>query len=59
MRVVAHGIADPLILNLIRMWQVAGVVESNELHGAQRVAPRGSGISPPLANIYLHCALVQ
>ncbi len=57
MRMVAHRIADPRILNLIRMWLVAGVLESNELHETERGAPQGPGISPLLANIFLHYVL--
>lgn len=30
-RMVAHRIADPHILSLIRMWLEAGVLESNEV----------------------------
>ena len=33
---------------------VAGVLESNELHETERGTPQGSGISPLLANIFLH-----
>jgi len=57
MRMVAHRIADPRILRLIRMWLEAGVLESNELHETQRGTPQGAGISPLLANIFLHYVL--
>jgi group II intron reverse transcriptase/maturase len=36
MRMVAHRIADPRILRLIRMWLEAGVLESNELHETEK-----------------------
>lgn len=32
----------------------AGVLEGNKLHEAERGAPQGSGISPLLANVFLH-----
>jgi group II intron reverse transcriptase/maturase len=57
MRMVAHRIADPRILTLIRMWLEAGVLESNELHETERGTPQGSGISPLLANVFLHYVL--
>ena len=49
---VAHRIADPRILSLIRMWLEAGVLESNELHETERGTLQGSGISPLLANVF-------
>lgn len=54
MRMVAHRIADPRILRLIRLWLEAGVLESNERHETDRGTPQGSGISPLLANVFLH-----
>ena len=57
MRMVAHRIADPRILRLIRMWLEAGVLESNELHETERGMPQGSGINPLLANVFLHYVL--
>jgi retron-type reverse transcriptase len=57
MRMVAHRIADPRVLNLIKMWLQAGALESNELHETERGTPQGSGISPLLANIFLHYVL--
>jgi len=57
MRMVAHRIADPRVLKLIKMWLEAGVLESNEVHETERGTPQGSGISPLLANIFLHYVL--
>lgn len=57
MRMVAHRILDPRILKLIRMWLEAGVLESNELNETERGTPQGSGISPLLANVFLHYVL--
>ena len=57
LRMVAHRIADPRILRLIRQWLRAGILESNEWHETDRGTPQGAGISPLLANIFLHYAL--
>ncbi|CDX47015.1 hypothetical protein MPLA_940023 [Mesorhizobium sp. ORS 3359] len=37
------------------MW--AGVLESGEKQETDRGTPQGEGISPPLANIFLHYVL--
>jgi len=57
LRMVAHRIADPRILRLIRQWLEAGILESDEWHEVDRGTPQGAGISPLLANIFLHYAL--
>jgi group II intron reverse transcriptase/maturase len=57
MRMVAHRIADPRILRLIRLWLEAGILESNEWYETERGTPQGAGISPLLANIFLHYVL--
>src|SRR5262245_15377997 len=57
LRMVAHRIADPRILRLIRQWLRAGILENNEWHETERGTPQGAGISPLLANIFLHYAL--
>ena len=54
---VAHRIADPRVLRLIRQWLRAGILESNEGHETDRGTPPGAGISPLPANIFLHDAL--
>jgi len=54
---VAHRIADPRILRPIRQWLRAGIPKSNERHETDRGTPQGAGISPLLANIFLHYAL--
>ncbi|WP_246774132.1 reverse transcriptase domain-containing protein [Bradyrhizobium diazoefficiens] len=54
---VAHRIADPRILRLIGLWMRAGVLESGELQETDRGTPQGAGISPLLANIFLHYIL--
>ena len=56
---VARRISDRHILNWIKQWLKAAVVEEDEegrrrIKGAKRGTPRGGVISPLLANIYLH-----
>jgi group II intron reverse transcriptase/maturase len=57
MRMVAHRIADPRVLRLILQWLRAGVLESGEWRESVEGTPQGSGISPLLANIFLHYIL--
>lgn len=56
-RMLAHRIADPRILRLIRLWLRAGVMENGVYAETVEGTPQGSGISPLLANIYLHYVL--
>lgn len=57
LRMIAHRIADSRALRLIRLWLKAGVLESGEWHETVEGTPQGAGISPLLANIFLHYAL--
>ena len=57
LRMVAHRIADPRVLRLIRQWLRAGVLESGEWRESVEGTPQGSGISPLLANVFLHYSL--
>lgn len=57
LRMVAHRISDPRILRLIGLWLRAGVLESGEKQDTDRGTPQGAGISPLLANIFLHYIL--
>jgi RNA-directed DNA polymerase len=54
LRMLAHRVADPRVLRLVRMWLGAGILESDEWHETDRGTPQGAGISPLLANIFLH-----
>jgi group II intron reverse transcriptase/maturase len=53
LRMVAHRIADRRILRLIRGWLRAGVMEGHRWSETVQ----GSGISPLLANIFMHYVL--
>jgi len=57
MRIVEHRIADPRILRLIRQWLEVGVLENGVYAETVEGTPQGAGISPLLANIFLHYAL--
>jgi RNA-directed DNA polymerase len=57
LRMLAYRIADPRILRLIEQWLRAGVLESGEWHETDRGTPQGAGISPLLANVFLHYVL--
>src|SRR5436190_19941788 len=54
---VGIRVADPRVLRLIRMWLEAGILESDEWHETEQGTPQGAGISPLLANIFLHYVL--
>lgn len=54
LRMVSHRIADRRILRLIGQWLRAGILESGEWQEMRAGTPQGAGISPLLANIYLH-----
>lgn len=57
LRMLGHRIADPRVLRLIRQWLRAGVLESGEWQATEAGTPQGAGISPLLANIFLHYVL--
>jgi hypothetical protein len=57
LRVISHRIADPRTLRLIGQWLRAGVMEGGEWTDALEGTPQGAGISPLLANIFLHYVL--
>src|SRR6478609_1599037 len=57
LRMMAHRIADPRVLRLIRQWLRAGILESGVYADTVEGTPQGAGISPLLANIFLHYVL--
>ena len=54
MKFLEHRIADRRILRLIQKWLTAGVMEAGCWTETTEGTPQGAGISPLLANIYLH-----
>jgi group II intron reverse transcriptase/maturase len=56
-KMVAHRIADPLILRLIGKWLKAGYMLEGVVVRTEEGSPQGGPISPILANIYLHYSL--
>ena len=59
MELVQQRVADPRILRLIQKWLKAGVMEEGQWWETEEGTPQGSGISPLLANIYLHYVFDQ
>lgn len=54
---VRHRIGDPRILNLIKRWLKAGVMESGKFQANEIGTPQGGSISVLLSNLYLHYVL--
>lgn len=57
MRMVAHRIADRVILRLIGKWLRAGVLQDGVVIRMEAGTPQGGPLSPLLANVYLHFVL--
>jgi RNA-directed DNA polymerase len=57
LRMLSHRIADARILRLIGQWLRAGIMEGGEWKEAGEGTPQGAGISPLLANVFLHYVL--
>jgi len=57
LRMVAHRVADRRVLKLIWGWLKAGVLEGTQWNQTERGTPQGAGISPLLANVFLHYVL--
>jgi len=57
LRMLKHRIADPRVLELIRQWLEAGVMDNGTYAETVEGTPQGAGISPLLANVFLHYAL--
>jgi RNA-directed DNA polymerase len=49
-----HRIADRRVLRLIQKWLAAGIIEDGSWAASEEGVPQGAGISPLLANVYLH-----
>jgi len=57
LRFVNHRVKDPRIINLIRRWLKAGVLEDGKVQTNELGTPQGGSISVLLSNIYLHYVL--
>jgi len=57
LRFVEHRVGDPRLINLIRRWLKAGILEDGEIHPNEEGAPQGGSISVVLSNLYLHYVL--
>jgi RNA-directed DNA polymerase len=57
LRFVEHRVGDPRLINLIRRWLKAGVLEDGAVHPSEEGTPQGGSISVLLSNLYLHHAL--
>jgi RNA-directed DNA polymerase len=57
MKFVEHRVGDPRILNLIKRWLKAGVMENGKFQANETGIPQGGSISVLLSNLYLHYVL--
>jgi group II intron reverse transcriptase/maturase len=57
LKFLEHRIGDPRVLQLIRSWLQAGVLEGEVVRPGEVGTPQGATISPLLANVYLHYAV--
>jgi RNA-directed DNA polymerase len=57
LRMLAHRVADPRVLRLVRQWLRAGVMDGGTWQANEEGTPQGAGISPLLSNIFLHYVL--
>jgi len=55
-KLIERRIADRRVVRLIQKWLKAGVLEDGKWMRSDEGTPQGGGISPLLANVYLHYA---
>jgi RNA-directed DNA polymerase len=53
MQFLAHRIADPNLLRVVRRFLKAGVMEDAVVSASEEGTPQGGLVSPVLSNIYL------
>ena len=56
-QMVAHRIADPVMLSLVGKWLKAGAMRDGVVIRTEEGTPQGGPISPLLSNLYLHYVL--
>lgn len=56
-RFVEHRVGDPRILNLVKRWLKAGIMEDGQVTPNDEGTPQGGSISVVLSNIYMHYVL--
>jgi RNA-directed DNA polymerase len=57
LRFVEHRIGDPRLINLIRRWLKASILEDGEISANEEGTPQGGSISVMLSNVYRHYVL--
>lgn len=57
LKFVEHRIGDPRIINLIKRWLKAGILDDGEIREPEEGTPQGGSVSVLLSNIYLHYVL--
>jgi RNA-directed DNA polymerase len=57
LRFLGHRITDPRLLEVLRRFLKAGVLEDGVIAASEEGTPQGGLVSPVLANIYLHYVL--
>ncbi|CQR70503.1 Group II intron-encoded protein LtrA [Sporomusa ovata DSM 2662] len=57
LKFLQHRIADPNLLRLIVRFLKSGIIEAGVKYDTPEGTPQGGGVSPILANIYLHYVL--
>jgi RNA-directed DNA polymerase len=57
LRFVEHRVGDQRLINLIRRWLKAGVMEDGAINPSDEGTPQGGSISVLLSNLYLHYVL--
>ena len=57
MRFVEYRVGDPRVLNLIKRWLKACILEEKVVHPSEEGLPQGGSISVLLSNLYLHYVL--
>ena len=57
MKMLTHDIADKRFLEVIHKFLKAGIMENGKYLDSEKGTPQGNGVSPVLANVYLHYVL--